>query len=260
MNPTHAAAMMEVLRGLPGVALIDDSWERTYSIVLNRIPDTVADSTMEAIILTCPRRPAPAEIMSIAWRLQYRLPTVGEAWGMVQTIPDDTIVWTTEIARAYEAAVRLIQAGDLTGARRAFTEVYDREIADSIAANRPPKWAVRLGRSTVGRKEVVEIAIAEGRIPDEWRERVMRADRALEAGFRHRRTEAQREEDRRVRRWAMGLIRARLEGRITQEQMTDAFSLDLSIDDLPQTEPKTPRRWSLGPIIDGFLASDDPFA
>lgn len=94
-------------------------------------------------------------------------PGAEEAWALVLRGQDEaeTIVWTGEMAQAWEIARVVMQAGDEVGARMAFKEAYQRRMDDARRAQQPAAWSVSLGHDPQRRASVVADAVMAGRLP-----------------------------------------------------------------------------------------------
>jgi hypothetical protein len=98
-------------------------------------------------------------------RLPNQHPGPEEAWSMIAPVLTDqtkSLMWTQEMAKAYEAADDL--KGDEVAARMAFREVYSRLVGESRAAGKRPDWNLCAGWASEGRKECVRRAVSEGKL------------------------------------------------------------------------------------------------
>jgi len=68
------------------------------------------------------------------------------------------------MARAYGAAHPLLVHGDMIAARKAFLEVYARELQEARLAGRPVEWSVTVGTDPYGREEPILDAIERHRL------------------------------------------------------------------------------------------------
>lgn len=109
--------------------------------------------------------PTPADIIAQIERLCFDgRPGVEEAWAMVPQSETETVVWTAEMAEAYNACAPLLNAGDRIAARMTFREVYARELARAKAIGAPVTWIPCLGSDKVHRERVLGDAVKTGRI------------------------------------------------------------------------------------------------
>jgi hypothetical protein len=94
-------------------------------------------------------------------------PGSNEAWGMALRACDEaaTVVWTTEMAQAWQACKPVFALGDDVGARMAFREAYERLVQQARAARIPVQWLASLGWDAAQRDDVLREAALAGRIP-----------------------------------------------------------------------------------------------
>ena len=128
--------------------------------------------------------PAPADILALLAASDGR-PEAAEAWGLVAPLLVDreqrvTAVITDEMRVAWGAAAE-VYARDPVGARLAFREVYDREVAAARAQRRPVAWQPVVGWDRAAREPVLQEAQRLGRLsPDEVSQHVPAAMPALD--------------------------------------------------------------------------------
>lgn len=96
-------------------------------------------------------------------------PGADEAWAIAIRSADETvtIVWTPEIATAWQIARPVFDAEDEVGARMAFRDAYGRLVDTARLQRIPARWDVVLGFDVAGRQAAVEQAIAQARLPAE---------------------------------------------------------------------------------------------
>jgi hypothetical protein len=94
-------------------------------------------------------------------------PGAEEAWAMALHSADEarTVVWTEEMAQAWEIARPVMAIGDKVGARVAFREAYARLIDDARKNRRPAGWVVSLGHDQQQRRQAIEAAVDAGWLP-----------------------------------------------------------------------------------------------
>jgi hypothetical protein len=92
-------------------------------------------------------------------------PGVEEAWALVLRGQDEaeTIVWTVEMAEAWEVARVVLP--DEVGARMAFKETYGRMSSEARRAHMPAVWSVSLGHDPQRRNAAIGAAVVAGRLP-----------------------------------------------------------------------------------------------
>lgn len=141
--------------------------------------------------------PTPADILQLLGTAPSNdgRPTAAEAWAIALTSNDEdsTVVWTSEISRAFAIALPLMRArmppeygkpvrddggmtrhevfkddtsgkADMFAARNAFTAAYDRFVAEARRESQPAKWVASLGRDVAMRTPVIEEAVTMGRL------------------------------------------------------------------------------------------------
>ena len=74
----------------------------------------------------------------------------------------DTVVWTEEMATAFDLARPLLAIGDEIGARMAFKDGYKRMVQAARALNRPACWSVSAGWDVARNHLAVERAVRAG--------------------------------------------------------------------------------------------------
>jgi len=110
--------------------------------------------------------PVPNGIVTRCKLLDGR-PDDNEAWAVAITSQDEreTVVWTSEMAEAFNLARPLLTTGDEIGARMAFKDAYKRLVDDARAANKPAEWSVSAGWDVSRRQVAVEKATIAGLLP-----------------------------------------------------------------------------------------------
>jgi hypothetical protein len=105
----------------------------------------------------------PLTLSAVMDRLDDGHPAPETAWALVAKLTDDdTIVWTAEMAEAYEFVRRL---DDRVAARMAFLEQYREKLAVARAERRPPRWIASLGWDPTKREGAITAAVAGGKLP-----------------------------------------------------------------------------------------------
>lgn len=114
--------------------------------------------------------PMPADVIAQIDGLAEddRRPGAEEAWALALAAGDQTrtVLWTREMAQAWETARPVMDLGDEVGARMAFREVYARLVAEARTQQMPVAWSVSLGFDPEERNRVVADAVASGRLPE----------------------------------------------------------------------------------------------
>lgn len=125
--------------------------------------------------------PKPADIIrTIQEATQGSQPqwiTANEAWALALPAIDEksTVVWTPEIAKAFEVARPILEDGDKIGARMAFIPAYDRIINQAKLENRTPSYEVSAGWCPHNRDLAIQNAVTVGLLPPPKNDPVMLA-------------------------------------------------------------------------------------
>ena len=125
---------------------------------LGRHPMEVVRAAFEAHIAD-PQRgqyvPNPADILA---QIEGRAavdgrPGAEEAWALASRASDqtETIVWTQEMAQAWEVSRSVMEMGDEVGARMAFKESYNRHVDDARRLRVPVAWSTSIGHDPAKR-------------------------------------------------------------------------------------------------------------
>ncbi|UZX96161.1 hypothetical protein ND444_07255 [Yersinia ruckeri] len=113
--------------------------------------------------------PKPADIIrniqTIAGKPDWL--SANEAWALALPAQDEanTVVWTNEIAQAWNIALPIMQEGDKVGARMAFIAAYERLTKAAQGTGRSPEWSVSEGWDKETVKITVERAVTTGLLP-----------------------------------------------------------------------------------------------
>lgn len=88
-------------------------------------------------------------------------PGKDEAWSIALSAADEseTVVMTTEIQQAMNAAQPILARGDKVGARMAFLSAYDRMVAQARTEATPASWTVSFGFDPNRRIAAIESAV-----------------------------------------------------------------------------------------------------
>jgi hypothetical protein len=90
-----------------------------------------------------------------------------EAWARMpkgKHIEDDSVLWCEEERTAYSACRSLLLEGDHIGARMAFKERYERELAEARSQGRPVRWIMSAGYDIGHRLTTLATAVQEERL------------------------------------------------------------------------------------------------
>lgn len=97
-------------------------------------------------------------------RLDDGRPGAEQAWAMIPSGEDGSVVWSEEMAQAYGAAQPLLAAGERIPARMAFKETYERLVAAARDRREPVKWSPSFGSDASGRQVAVIDAVRANRL------------------------------------------------------------------------------------------------
>ena len=94
-------------------------------------------------------------------------PGANEAWATALSALDErnTVVWTEEMAQAWEVARPVVQGGDEIGGRMAFKDAYERLVRVAREERRTPAVTVSMGWDADLRAAGVEKAVKLGYMP-----------------------------------------------------------------------------------------------
>lgn len=112
--------------------------------------------------------PTPAQILALMGEGQGDdRPTADEAWAIALGACDeaDTVVWTEETAKAFEAARPVLDLGDKVGARMAFKGAYERLVDVARREGRPKSVRASLGWDLDRRAAALSAAVTAGLLP-----------------------------------------------------------------------------------------------
>ncbi len=116
--------------------------------------------------------PVPADVIA---QIQANATADGrpgsdEAWaGCVRAADEtDTVVWTGEMAAAWEIARPVFDSGDEIGARMAFRDAYGRLVQEARDRGERPAWLVSEGFDAARRALAIERAVTAGRLGSDW--------------------------------------------------------------------------------------------
>lgn len=90
-----------------------------------------------------------------------------EAWARMpkgERMEEDSIVWCEEERAAYDACRSLLINRDLIGARMAFKERYEKELAEARAQGRPVRWIMCQGFDINHRLTTLATAVQQHRL------------------------------------------------------------------------------------------------
>lgn len=162
-KPKFVALLADVLAGY-GKPLPEAAEINIWFSQLQPFPAPAIKRAFEAYRMERPDfAPAPNGIVARA-RLMDGRPDENEAWAVALTSQDEaeTVVWTDEMAAAFNLARPLLETGDEIGARMAFKDAYKRLVGEARAANKPANWNVSAGWDAQRRQIAVQKATVAG--------------------------------------------------------------------------------------------------
>jgi len=104
--------------------------------------------------------PTLAEIIA---RIDDGRPGPEEAWAMIPKDEDGSVVWSDEMAEAFDP-IRFLIEEDPIAARMAFKESYLKLVTDARARRKPVRWAPSLGHDRHGHVAALMTAVDKGRM------------------------------------------------------------------------------------------------
>jgi hypothetical protein len=109
------------------------------------------------------RFPLPAKLIALARPGGDGRPGADEAWAMIPRSEAESVVWTREMASAFNVCRELLQTDEIA-ARMAFRDAYTRMVAEARADGAPVTWEASLGHDPALRESVLREAVAKRRI------------------------------------------------------------------------------------------------
>lgn len=97
-------------------------------------------------------------------RLPDGRPSADEAWSQIPKDDCGSVVWTDEMAMAWEIARPAWEAHDRAGAARAFREAYVQAVSLARDARKPANWTVSLGDDKTLAYRAIEVAVRNGQL------------------------------------------------------------------------------------------------
>ncbi len=126
-----------------------------------------APDQVEAALRKCQRElTGRLTLAAILDRMENGHVGADEAWALCPRSEAETVVWTEEIAEAFESARSLLER-DPVAARMAFRDAYGRAVSAARSERRTANWLVSLGHDRGGRIAPLRRAVALGRLAAE---------------------------------------------------------------------------------------------
>ena len=110
--------------------------------------------------------PVPVAIAKLCKLMDGRA-GVEEAWAIALTAGDEsnTLVWTPEIAEAFNLCRPMIDKDELISARMMFKEAYTKLVSSARLNFKPVKWQVSIGTDAARREDALQDAVTAGLLP-----------------------------------------------------------------------------------------------
>lgn len=144
------------------------------------------------------------KLAHIIERIPSARPGPNEAWAMCPRTEEDSVVWTTEIAKAYFRAMRI--EGDHIAQRMAFLESYTKLVRIAEERREPVKWEYSPGSYAPGRLPVLKEAVEKGRLSPDHLLGTVEAESSGRALLRQSNTEDCQADSNPTPEWIQGLI------------------------------------------------------
>jgi hypothetical protein len=130
---------------------------------LSRFPTLIVLAALARCRLELRTFPTVADVID---RMPGQHPPADEAWAMLPKNEQTSVVWTDEMAQAFDTARALLDQ-DPVGARMAFKAAYDRAVGESKIMGKVPRWYPSFGIDPSGRAAAVQRAVTRGRLSHE---------------------------------------------------------------------------------------------
>jgi len=130
---------------------------------LEHYPRAALAAALKRVRTECTGKLTPKVIIEAIDAAMGR-PGANEAWATALPALDgrNTVVWTEEIAKAWDVAYPLVHGGDEIGGRMAFKEAYERLVRTARDERRVPVVVISQGSDSALRTAAVERAVQLG--------------------------------------------------------------------------------------------------
>lgn len=164
---------MATIELIQAVAVTAELCGRTFTPEAARVFVEDLDGFPERAVLTALRRcrrevRGALTVQDVVSRVDDGRPGPEEAWAMLPKSEAQSVVWTDEMAAAFNVALPLIEEGQQVSARMAFKEAYIADVAKARDQRKAPNWQVSLGHDIHGREPVLRQAVELNRIASEY--------------------------------------------------------------------------------------------
>jgi hypothetical protein len=151
---------------LCGWVVLSDPAKAAIVADLERYTEEQVSDALDRCRNEC-RRLTQQDIIS---RIDDGRPGPQEAWGMIPTSEEASVVWTEEMAEAY-GTIRFMD--DPVAARMSFIEAYNAAVVRARAKGATVKWSPSLGNDPLDRDRALIEATEKGRLRGESAMRLM---------------------------------------------------------------------------------------
>lgn len=163
--------MLDAVYALHGKSLNAEA-KALFFRALSQFPLGMVRAAMDAHVRD-PNRgqfpPKPADLMAqiVGQSNDDGRPGPDEAWAIALTSRDEseTVVWTREMAAAFDICRPVLDGGDEVGARMAFKDAYNRLVTEARRDGNPVAWSASLGWDIEKREVALHTAVTRNQLP-----------------------------------------------------------------------------------------------
>ncbi|OCG56965.1 hypothetical protein [Gilliamella sp. Nev3-1] len=139
-----------------------------YWSMLGQYPINSLKAAANAWVRKSQFMPKPADLIKLMGGASNHL-SPDEAWAIAILASDETntVVWTSEMAKAWAQAEIVYRNGDKIGARRTFIDAYERMVDESMMCGRAVETFVSLGSDKEKRTDAINHAVFTGLLTQE---------------------------------------------------------------------------------------------
>jgi hypothetical protein len=146
--------------------------EAAIDIFIDDVSGIPFESVMLAMLTArrqCKSRISIGDLMKQLQNMDGR-PSAEEAWSIASQVMNEavTVIWTTEIAEAWQVAFPLVEMGDKFSAARAFKEKYESAVLIARSERRTAHWIANIGDDQGLRQLAIEQATNERKLSPEY--------------------------------------------------------------------------------------------
>lgn len=168
-DQTEFNAMLEAVASMLGKSKPLPLQMAMYFRVLGKYPLDTVRTAIDAHVSDPDQGrffPTPAHIIGQIESSTEQHPGDDEAWAIALDAADEnkTVVWTDQIAKAWDACRSVLDIGDEVGARMAFKGVYTRLVKEAKMAGEVIEWNISEGFDKDAKLLALTKASEQGRI------------------------------------------------------------------------------------------------